>query len=316
MKNTATRLNLPGLHHVTAVAGDPQRNADFYTRVLGLRLVKRTVNFDDPSTYHLYYGNSVGTPGSILTFFPWSGLKRGRPGNGQVYATAFSVAKESLRFWAARLLAHGVVPADPVARFGDEVLRFADPDGLILELIATAEPDARPFHPHPEIPAAHAIRGFHGVTIAVIDAARTQTLLTSTMGYRVAAADDGRTRLTAGGSDPGTYVDLLVDSSIPRGLPGAGTVHHLAFRIPDDIAQAQAREALLALGYHVSPVMDRNYFHSIYYREPEGVLFEIATDPPGFTVDESAETLGRALKLPAQYEAHRTEIEAALPSLS
>lgn len=313
---TPTALQLLGIHHVTAIAGDPKRNVDFYTRVLGLRLVKKTVNFDDPGTYHLYYGDSVGTPGSILTFFPWAGIRRGRPGNGQVYATAFSVASDSLRFWEARLLTHGVTPTAHANRFGEEVLTFTDPDGLILELVATAETDARPAWAHAEIPAAFAIRGFHGVTIAVIDAARTQSLLAGSMGYRVSAAEGDRTRFTVGAGGPGTYVDLLVDSSVPRGLQGAGTVHHLAFQTPDDEAQATARDTLLGLGYHVSPVMDRNYFHSIYYREPEGVLFEIATNPPGFTVDEPAETLGQSLKLPAQYESQRAEIEAHLPKLS
>lgn len=314
--NATTSLHLPGIHHVTAIAGDPKRNVDFYTRVLGLRLVKKTVNFDDPSTYHLYYGDSVGTPGSILTFFPWAGIRRGRPGNGQVYATAFSVAAGSLRFWEARLLAHGVTPTAQTSRFGDDVLTFTDPDGLILELVATAEPDTRPAHAHPEIPSSHAIRGFHGVTIAVIDAARTQPLLTETMGYRVTHAAGGRTRLATGAGGPGTYVDLLVDSSLPRGLQGAGTVHHLAFQTADDATQEHARTTLLGLGYHVSPVMDRNYFHSIYYREPEGVLFEIATNPPGFAVDESVDTLGTTLKLPAHYESQRATIEAALPQLT
>ncbi len=314
--NVASALNLPGIHHVTAIAGDPKRNVDFYTRVLGLRLVKKTVNFDDPSTYHLYYGDSVGTPGSILTFFPWAGIRRGRPGNGQVYATAFSVAAGSLRFWEARLLTHGVTPTQ-TARFGDEVLTFTDPDGLILELVATAESDTRAIWPHAEIPASHAIRGFHGVTIAVIDAARTQSLLTGTMGYRQTRAEAGRIRFAAAGAGgPGTYVDLLVDSSLPRGLQGAGTVHHLAFQTPDDAAQAHARTTLLEQGYHVSPVMDRNYFHSIYYREPEGVLFEIATNNPGFAVDEPVATLGESLKLPAQYESSRAQIEATLPKLN
>ncbi|MCX6952211.1 MAG: ring-cleaving dioxygenase [Verrucomicrobia bacterium] len=316
MNTTTTALNLPGIHHVTAIAGDPKRNVDFYTRVLGLRLVKKTVNFDDPTTYHLYYGDSVGTPGSILTFFPWAGLRRGRPGNGQVYATAFSVAAGSLRFWEARLLTHGVTPSAQTNRFGEDVLAFTDPDGLILELVATTEADTRPAHTHPEIPAANAIRGFHGVTIAVIDAARTEKLLVGPMGYRTAQSAGGRTRYTTGAGGPGTYVDLLVDSSIPRGLQGAGTVHHLAFQTPDDASQDAARTTLLSLGYHVSPVMDRNYFHSIYYREPEGVLFEIATNPPGFAVDESVDTLGTALKLPAQYEAQRSAIEAALPKLT
>ncbi len=309
-------LGLTGLHHVTAVAGDPRRNVAFYTGVLGLRLIKRTVNFDDPSTYHLYYGDSVGTPGSVLTFFPWAGVRRGRPGNGQVFATAFSVPAGSLPFWTARLLAHGVAAAAPVARLGDEVLAFTDPDGLVLELVATAAPDARAAHPHPEISAAHGIRGFHSVTLAVIDAARTAALLTGPMAHRLVGTEAGRTRYTVAAAGPGTYVDLLVDPSVPRGVPGAGTVHHLAFRTPDYATQSAARRILTDLDHHVSPVMDRNYFHSIYYREPEGVLFEIATDRPGFTVDEPLATLGTALKLPAQYESRRAEIEASLPSLT
>ena len=312
---TASNLHLTGLHHVTAVAGDPRRNVEFYTRVLGLRLIKRTVNFDDPSTYHLYYGDSVGTPGSVLTFFPWAGVRRGRPGTGQAYATAFSVSAGSLPFWTARLLAHGVTPAAPVTRFGDEALAFTDPDGLILELVATQEADARTAHTHPEIAATHGIRGFHGVTLAVINAPRTAATLTDAMGYRVAQTDGARTRYTVATGGPGSYVDLLVDPKLARGIPGAGTVHHIAFRTPDDATQAEARKILVDLDLQVSPVMDRNYFHSIYYREPEGVLFEIATDNPGFTVDEPLATLGTSLKLPAQYESQRAEIEAHLPKL-
>jgi glyoxalase family protein len=229
---------------------------------------------------------------------------------------AFSVAASALRFWEARLLSHGVTPTH-TSRFGDDVLTFTDPDGLILELVATAETDNRVGYSHAEIPSTHTIRGFHGVTIAVIDAARTQTLLAGTMGYHVTRAEGGRTRFAASGAGgPSTYVDLLVDTSLPRGLQGAGTVHHLAFQTPDDATQAIARETLVDLGYHVSPVMDRNYFHSIYYREPEGVLFEIATNNPGFTVDEPAETLGESLKLPAQYESDRASIEATLPKLN
>ena len=311
----AATLDLTGLHHVTAIAGDPRRNVDFYTRVLGLRLIKRTVNFDDPSAYHLYYGDSVGTPGSVLTFFPRAGVRRGRPGNGQAYAIAFSVPAGSLTFWAARLVVQGVAPAAPVTRFGDEVLAFTDPDGLVLELVATGEADARTANPHPEIAAPHAIRGFHSVTLAVIDAPRTAALLTGPMNHRVVGTSGGRTRYAVAGGGPGTYVDLLIDPALPRGLPGAGTVHHIAFRTPDDAAQVAARDLLATLGHQVSPVMDRIYFRSIYYREPEGVLFEIATDNPGFTVDEPLATLGTALKLPAQYESRRAEIEANLPKL-
>jgi glyoxalase family protein len=221
----------------------------------------------------------------------------------------------SLDFWAARLRAHGVALAPPISRFGDEALAFTDPDGLVLELISTSEPDARTAHAHPGISAAHGIRGFHSITLAVTAAGPTAALLTTAMGYRVTQTDGGRTRYTVATGGPGSYVDLLVDPKLPRGLPGAGTVHHIAFRTPDDTSQAKARKILVGLDLQVSPIMDRNYFHSIYYREPEGVLFEIATDNPGFTVDEPLATLGHALKLPAQYEPQRAEIEAHLPKI-
>jgi glyoxalase family protein len=307
-------MKILGLHHVTAIASNAQQNVRFYTQVLGLRLIKKTVNFDDPSTYHLYYGDSVGTPGSVLTFFPWAGIRRGRVGTGQASATAFSVPVDALPFWSARLKSLGVNASAPFARFGDTAIRFEDPDGLVLEIVASAEPDARAPFAHPEIPYASGIRGFHSVTLAVSQTAPTVALLTA-MGYRVVAESAGRTRLAAGNGGPGTYVDLVVDPSLPRGLSGGGTVHHVAFRVADDDAQSEALRQLRELGLHVSPVMDRNYFHSIYYREPAGVLFEIATDSPGFAIDETVETLGSTLKLPAQYEDRRREIEAALPPL-
>ncbi len=309
-------MQLSGLHHITAIAGDPRRNVAFYTGTLGLRLIKRTVNFDDPSTYHLYYGDSVGTPGSVLTFFPWAGIRRGRPGTGQAYATAFSVPAGSLPFWRIRFLAHGVSSGAITTRFGDEVMTFTDPDGLVLELIASAESDSRAAHSHPEISAAHGIRGFHSVTLAVPEATPTAALLTQAMGYRTTATADDRTRFSVAAGGPGTYIDLLVDPKLPRGTSGAGTVHHIAFRTPDDTTQAQSLASLQALNLGVSPVMDRNYFHSIYYREPAGILFEIATDNPGFTIDEPLATLGSSLKLPAQYESQRAAIEAHLPPLS
>lgn len=308
-------MNLLGLHHITAIAGDPRRNRSFYTGVLGLRLVKKTVNFDDPSTYHLYYGDSVGTPGSVLTFFPWAGIPSGRPGTGQAYATSFSVPAGALEFWFERLKAHHFTLLDAEDRWGEQVLSFADPDGLVLELIATAEPDPRQPWTHPEIGPEVAIRGFHAVTLAVRDDAPTSDLLARTMGFRQIAQADGRTRFTTADGGPGTYVDVLVDSSLPRGLQGAGTVHHVAFRTPDDGSQAADLTTIRNLGLHSSPVMDRNYFHSIYYREPAGILFEIATDPPGFAIDEPVEALGEKLMLPAQYESRRAQIEAALPSL-
>jgi glyoxalase family protein len=307
-------MNILGLHHVTAMAGDPAANVAFYTRVLGLRLIKRTVNFDDPSTYHLYFADQVGTPGSVLTFFYWAGQPRGRIGPGQATATAWSVPTASLDFWRARLTSLGILFVEE-PRFSDTVLIFADPDGLMLELVFTAEPDPRPVHAHPEIPSAHALRGFHSVTLAHTSSARSQALLVDRMGAHELTRQGPRTRLAFGAGGPGAYLDLLEEPAAPRGQPGLGTVHHVAFRVADDEAEWIARAEWLAAGLHVSPQMDRNYFHSIYAREPGGVLFEIATDSPGFAIDEPVEKLGSTLKLPAHYEPHRAEIEAALPPL-
>lgn len=312
-------MKILGLHHVTAMAGDVAANVSFYTRVLGLRLIKRTVNFDDPSTYHLYFGDTVGTPGSALTFFYWAGQPRGEVGPGQATATAWSVSAASAGFWRERLAAHGVAFAEE-SRFGDTVLRFQDPDGLGLEIVATAEPDSRQPWAHPEIPLAHGLRGFHSVTLTHGDSSRTARLLTGAMGFREtarAAAPSGEARVrhavAAGG--PGAYVDLVAAPSAPRGRPGVGTVHHVAFRVADDADELAAQAEWRAAGLQVSPQMDRNYFHSIYARETGGVLFEIATDQPGFAIDEPVESLGRALKLPAQYEPHRAAIEARLEPL-
>ena len=305
-----------GIHHITAMASDPQRNLDFYTRVLGLRFVKKSVNQDDPGTYHLYYGDYAGSPGTILTFFPWSDLPRGRPGLGQSYATAFSVPAGSLSFWQKRLADLKVTTASVEKRFDDEVLQLLDPDGLRLELVVTGESDPRPPTPSQDVPAEHTIRGFHGTTLALLDAPPTAALLTEAMGHTLAGQAGLRARYMAGSGGPGTYVDLLTDPKLPRGLNGAGTIHHVAFRVPDDAAQLAAHALLVKRGLHVSPVIDRAYFKSIYYREPNGVLFEIATDQPGFAIDEPVETLGARLSLPPRLESHRTEIEAALPKLN
>ena len=309
-------MHLLGLHHVTAMAGDPVANVSFYTRVLGLRLIKRTVNFDDPSSYHLYFGDTVGTPGSALTFFYWAGQPRGRSGCGQVTATAWSVPASSLDFWTARLTSHHV-PFTTETRLGDTVLRFSDPDGLGLELVATHEPDPRQPWAHPDIPVVHGLRGFHSVTLTHASSARTAALLVSTMGARETSRDETgrRIRYSFAGSGPGAYVDLLSQPDGPNGQAGIGTVHHVAFRVADDEHEIVARSEWLVAGLNVSPQMDRNYFHSIYAREPGGILFEIATDTPGFAIDESVETLGTTLKLPAHFEPHRAEIEAALPPL-
>ncbi len=312
---TSSPMTLGGLHHITAMASDPKRNLDFYTKALGLRFVKKSVNQDDPGTYHLYYGDNVGSPGSALTFFPWPGLRRGRAGQGQAYATAFSVPAGSQAFWVGRLKTLNVATSPIETRFADQVLSLADPDGMKLELVFTAEPDARTPAPYADVPATHGIRGFHSTTLAFAQPAATVALLTGVMGYRAVSTVGHRTRYTVASGGPGSYVDILTDPSSPRGLNGAGTVHHIAFRVADDAAQLVAHRILTAHGAHVSPIIDRAYFHSIYYREPNGVLFEIATDQPGFAIDEPVESLGTRLGLPPRLEPHRAEIEAALPKL-
>jgi glyoxalase family protein len=304
-----------GLHHITAIASDPKQNLDFYTRVLGLRFVKKSVNQDDPGTYHLYYGDYAASPGTILTFFPWPGTRRGRPGSGQAYATAFSVPAASLPFWQKRLAAFKVPTAPQEKRFDDDVITLFDPDGLRLELVATRETDDRPPAPSSDVPPEFAIRGFHSSTLGLLDGKPTASVLTGTMGYRLVSTAGQRSRYSAGAGGPGTYVDLLIDPALPHALNGAGTIHHVAFRVTDAVTQVAAREELLRSGLHVSPVIDRAYFKSIYYREPGGILFEIATDGPGFAIDEPVEELGTHLSLPPRLEPLRTEIEQALPPL-
>ncbi|MDB6169090.1 MAG: mhqO [Verrucomicrobia bacterium] len=308
-------MNVLGLHHITAMASDPRANFDFYTRVLGLRFVKKSVNQDDPGTYHLYYGDATGSPGSALTFFPWPGLRRGRPGSGQAYATGFSIPAGSIPFWKERLAKLGVPTEAVTKRFGDEVLTTFDPDGLRLELIATAESDPREPAPANDIPAGFRIRGFHSSTLGLTDSAATVNVLTQLMGYRLVSKEGSRARYTVANGGPGSYVDLLTDPALPRGLNGAGTIHHVAFRTPTDSAQQDAHSEIGRSGLHVSPIIDRAYFKSIYYREPTGILFEIATDQPGFAIDEPVESLGTKLGLPPHLESHRREIEAALPPL-
>lgn len=308
-------MKLNGLHHITAIASDPRRNFEFYTHVLGLRFVKKSVNQDDPGTYHLYYGDYTGSPGTVLTFFPWIGMRRGRPGTGQAWATGYSVPAGSLDYWTQRLADHGVVTEPATERFGDQVLTFFDPDGLRLELVATAEADNREPAPSNDVPREHAIRGFHSSTLGLTDASATARTLTATMGYREIATAGHRTRYAVGQGGPGTYVDLLTDPNLPRGLSGAGTIHHVAFSTADDDAQLVAHREIDASGLDISPVIDRAYFKSIYYREPGGVLFEIATDQPGFAIDEPVESLGTKLGLPPRLEPYREQIEAALPKL-
>ena len=303
-----------GIHHVTAIAGEPQPNVAFYVGLLGLRVVKKTVNFDDPGTYHLYYGDGAGTPGSIMTFFPWPGAPQGRTGAGQLTVTSFSVPAASLGYWTERLVEAGVRFEKPEDRFGNTVLRFPDPDGLRLELVAATGDDREGWADGP-VPAAQTVRGFHHVTLAVADPQLTAELLTDTLGFRLVGEAESRTRYEAGGGGPGNAVDIAVGTGFPQGTMGVGTVHHVAFRVPDEASQLELRENVSSLGYNVTPVLDRNYFRSIYFREPGGVLFEIATDPPGFAADEEPDHLGESLKLPPWLEPRREELELVLPPL-
>jgi glyoxalase family protein len=296
-----------GIHHVTAIAGGPQLNLDFYTGFLGMRLVKKTVNFDDPSTYHLYYGDQTGSPGSIMTFFPWPGARPGRHGSGQVSVTSFAVPKGSLGRWIDRARKHGVSSDPPVLRFDEEVLALSDPDGLQLELVASLDAALNI--------ESDAIGKIHSATISHIDCEQTARLLTETMGFQLTNQTGDRSRYEVAGGGPGAIVDLLRTPDLSRGSGGAGTVHHIAWRTADDPQQRDWHKRLSELNYNVSPIMDRQYFKSIYYHEPGGVLFEIATDPPGFAIDEPIESLGGLLKLPPMYESRRSLIERALPNI-
>lgn len=309
-------MNLTGIHHVTAVASDPARNAAFFTKVLGLRMIKQTVNFDEPDTYHLYYGDRVGTPGTALTYFPFPRARKGSAGVGQATAIAFHAPEGSFDYWRERLNGMlGVAPQEG-RRFGEDVLTLADPDGLLLELVESSEPLAVEPWAEGGVPPEHALRGFHGVTLMAGRPEPTEQLLGGVMGARFEGVEGNRRRLLLGGGAARARVDLLHEPEGRPGRGGAGTVHHVAWRTPDDASEEEARRELIASGLAVSPVIDRNYFHSIYYREPGGVLFEIATDHPGFTVDEPEAALGKKLMLPPWLEAQRAEVEDSLPPLS
>ncbi len=315
MDTTTENLEIRGIHHITAIAASAVENLTFYETVLGLRLVKQTVNFDDPYTYHLYYGDADGSPGTIMTFFPWEDLPRGRAGAGMVTAVAFAVPAASVPFWKDWLHRHGVAYREN-HRFGAQVLEFEDPHGLTLELEAVRDlPAIVPWSGSP-LPVDHAIRGFHSATAVTPDPEPTETLLTQIMGMTLVGTDGDRRRLRMPATDaPGHYMDLVVDPAAPAGNQGGGTVHHIAFRVADTQTQEAWRRVLGQEGFNPTAVRDRNYFQSIYFREPGGVLFEFATDPPGFAVDETPERLGSDLKLPPQYEPLRDQIESRLPTL-
>lgn len=303
-----------GLHHITAISGDPQRNLDFYRRVLGLRFVKRTVNFDDPGTYHLYYGDRVGAPGTALTFFPWQGIPRGRAGSGEASTTLFAVPPGSLAYWQARLASHGVAHEHPIERFGTRRLIAEDGDGTRFALVEHADPRA-PWTGE-GLDAAHAIRGFYGIELTLTEQAATVGLLTEHMGYEETAREGSVTRLVSTSAASAQVVEIDERPGLAAARQGTGRVHHVAFAVADDAAHATIRQELLRAGYQVTPVIDRDYFHAIYFRSPGGVLFEIATNQPGFTVDEPEASLGQALKLPKQHEHLRARLEQHLPPLA
>ena len=311
--------HLPGIHHISAICGDPQRNLDFYVKLLGLRLVKKTVNFDDPGSYHLYYGDGIGTPGTLITFFAWLlpplSTGKGRPGTGQVTAVPFKIPTTSLDFWIDRLAAAAVDFDGPSERFGETVISLLDPDDTPLELVARESSEAHaPWRQGP-VPVEHAIRGFAGATLSLNGYERTARLLTDTMGFRRVGEENERFRFQIGDGPDAAMIDLHCRPEGDRGRMGIGAVHHIAWRTGTTAEQHEWRGLLAQAGMDVTPILDRHYFRSIYYREPGGVLFEIATDPPGFTVDETPAELGTGLKLPPWLESRRTAIEARLPEL-
>lgn len=302
---------ITGIHHVTALAGEPQRNVDFYTGILGLRMLKKTVNFDAPDVYHFYYGDEEGNPGSILTFFPYEDIRQGRRGKGMLNTTTFSVPSRSLSYWEERLKKFKIDHKPVQERFeGEAVLYFEDPDGMGLELVFN-DKDSRPGWTFGHIPLEHSIRGFYSVEIWQDGYERTAGLLTGVMDHKLIAEKGNRIRFAANDS-PGNYVDILCTPDALRGLGGGGTVHHIAFSVPDREQQLKIREKLSQAGYNPTPVLDRQYFESIYFREPGGVLFEVATAQPGFAIDEPKDDLGKDLKLPPQYESRRDLIEKAI----
>lgn len=306
--------DIKGLHHVTSMAGDAQTNNDFFTRTLGLRRVKKTVNFDDPSTYHLYYGDAVGTPGTVMTYFPFANMPKGRSGTGEVGVTGYAVPEGSLGYWKERLTHHGVSGLTETTAFGAPVLGFSGPDGEAFSLIEAPDDQRRGWTGH-GVPADHAIRGFHSASLRLRDGGATSELL-EFMGYdRIETAGTVMRFAVEGGNEANVIdIETLPDAK-PAGQ-GAGSVHHIAFAVENRARQLEVRRALLDTGYQVTPVIDRDYFWAIYFRTPGGVLFEVATNEPGFDRDEDTAHLGEALKLPTQHEPLRRRIEEFLPPIT
>ncbi|WP_375434982.1 ring-cleaving dioxygenase [uncultured Hymenobacter sp.] len=304
-----------GLHHITAITDSAQKNLDFYTKVLGLRFVKKTVNFDDPGTYHLYYGDESGSAGTILTFFPWAGMGPGRRGTGQATEIGYSVPAGSLDFWLKRFQDHGITYNKPSEKFGEQYLTVLDPDGMKLELVVSKTPDPRTPWTTAEIGADVATKGFHHITLTLASIKGTADVLTDIFGYKLIDQHVNRYRFATDTVEGAALVELVEVPAEPRGHVAAGSVHHVAFRVKDDAAHLYFRQKIAAKGFNVTQQIDRDYFHAIYFREPGGVLFEVATDNPGFTVDEPLATLGTGLMLPKQHERLRAQLETRLPKL-
>jgi glyoxalase family protein len=306
---------IAGLHHITAIAGSAKGNLDFYTKVLGLRLLKKTVNFDDPGTYHLYYGDEKGSAGTILTFFPYEGARRGSAGAGMATSIAYSVPEGSFDFWIDRFQKHYVSFGKPSEKFGEQFLPFQDPDGLRLELVVSKNPDTRKAWETSEVTEEVATRGFHGVTLTLRNVQPTAAVLTNIFGYQLLEQSGNRYRYITDAIDSANIIDLVELPNEARGLGGAGTNHHIAFRVKNEEILMYFHDKVERSGLSITNKIDRNYFYSLYFREPSGVLFEIATDNPGFGIDEPWEKLGSGLLLPPQYESRRADIEAILPKL-
>jgi len=305
-----------GLHHITAIAGDAKRNFDFYTRVLGLRFIKKTVNFDDPHTYHFYFGDEHGNAGTILTFFPWGNeIQQGRKGSGMATEIGYAIPEGSIDFWIKRFEDNNVIYNKPAEKFEEKYLTFLDPDGLKLELTEVRDDSRRPWETA-EVTSTVATRGFHHITLTLKDKTATAAILVSVFGYELVQTEGNRFRYATTAVAEAALVDIVEIPSETRGFNANGTVHHVAFRVKDDAALMEFRDKIVKLGLSITPQIDRNYFHSLYFGEPGGVLFEIATENPGFTVDEPLEELGQHLKLPAQYESQRDEIEKRLVKLN
>lgn len=304
-----------GLHHITAIAGNAKRNHDFYTQTLGLRMVKKTVNFDDPGTYHFYFGDEVGTPGSILTFFPWEGITAGKTGAGMATEISYSVPEGSLPFWEDRFKQFNVKHEPISERLGEIILPFQDPDGLNINLVVPKKADDRKAYETAEVTAQNATKGFHSVTLTLNNVKPTAAILTDIFGYTLLEQDGNRYRYVTDAIENASIVDLVEIPGAARGLNAGGTNHHVAFRVKNDEVLMDFREKILKKGLNITPKIDRDYFFSLYFREPGGVLFELATDNPGFSVDEPLSELGTHLKLPSQHEHLRAELERTLPKI-